>query len=310
MKARPDCYAARSIICALLVGALQFSGPALAAALQKALNPTTIAPGASSQLTFLLTNGAVSPSQMVTFVDNLPSGWRVAAPASVGGTCANAAAATTAPSGGSAIGVLNVQVPAGPASCTVTVMITNAPDQYNTDCSQLPSAFTNGPSNISVSVTNAVSPTCLIVDRLFSDGFDPRYILQKVFNPSAIVAGSSTELRFTVTVPSGFASRSDIGFVDNLPSGLRVASPPLVGGTCVNAAAATVATSGSTSITVTNLTVPAGPASCIVTVRVTNAAGQSNVSCNAQSAAFTNNRANVSTVNVFNAVAPSCLVVQ
>lgn len=292
--------------------ALLFSGSALAQStfLQKGFIPTTIAPGASSQLTFAVTNLAASPAQLVTFVDTLPSGLRVAAAANKGGTCANAAAATTATSGGTSVTVVNLQVPAGPSSCSVTVMISNAPDQYNADCSQLPSAFTNGPSNVSASVVNAVVPSCLVVDRLFASGFEPLRTLHKAFNPAAIVAGASTELTFTVTVPSGFASRSDIGFVDNLPSGLRVASPASVGGTCANAVGATTAASGSTSITVTNLAVPPGPSSCTVTVRVTNAAGQFNASCNAQPATFTNSRANIGTVNVLNAVVPSCLVVQ
>ena len=303
---------ARTVFRALLASALLLSGPALAdtTILQKVFSPTTIALGASSTLTFTVTNFTGAPSQLVTFVDTLPSGLRVAPAASIGGTCANAAAATTAASGGTSVTVANLQVAAGPSSCSVTVNITNAPDQYNADCSALPPAFTNGPSNVSASIVNAVAPSCLVIDRLFVSGFDPLRTLQKAFNPATIVAGASTELKFTVTVPAGFPSRSDIGFIDNLPSGLRVASFAGLGGTCANAVSATTATSGSTSITVANLEVPAGPSSCTVTVQVTNAVGQTNATCNAQPAGFTNRRANVDTVNIFNAVLPSCLVVQ
>jgi hypothetical protein len=133
--------------------------------------------------------------------------------------------------------------------------------------------------------------------------------LQKSFTPSAIGPGGTTQLRFTVTNSDGAVSRSDLGAVDTLPSGLRVAPAPSVGGTCINAAAATIASSGGTTISISNLQVSAGPSSCTVTVNVTNAPGQLNADCSQQPVNFTNSASNVSVTNLTNAVSPSCLVV-
>jgi hypothetical protein len=136
--------------------------------------------------------------------------------------------------------------------------------------------------------------------------------LQKAFNPTTMLPGSSTELRFTVTNPAGSMARNDLGIMDTLPSGLRVANPPDVGGTCLNAAAATIANVGGTTISISNLQVPAGSggdASCTVTVRITNAAGQYNTDCDPPPAAFTNGPGNVSVTNLVNGASPSCLIV-
>jgi uncharacterized repeat protein (TIGR01451 family) len=133
--------------------------------------------------------------------------------------------------------------------------------------------------------------------------------LDKSFSPSIINVGGVTTLTFTVTNPAGAGALSNVGFVDTLPSGLQVANPPAVGGTCSNAAAATIATAGGGTITATNLYVPAGAATCTLTVNVTNAAGQSNQSCTGNPANFTNASGNVSVSNVTNSVQPSCVVV-
>jgi len=112
-----------------------------------------------------------------------------------------------------------------------------------------------------------------------------------------------------VTNPAGNPAVTNVGFVDNLPSGLQVANPASIGGTCANAAAATTAAAGATTISVANLQVPAGAASCTVAVNVTNKAGQANASCASLTAAFTNTSGNVTVTNVANGVQPSCVVV-
>jgi len=147
---------------------------AMSVTLQKAFTPNVIGPGGITQLQFTVTNsdGALSRSDLGV-VDTLPAGLRIAPVPSVGGTCVNAAAATIANSGGTTISIFNLQVSDGPASCTVTVNVTNAPGQLNADCSQQPVNFTNSASNVSVTnLTNSVSPSCLVVDRIFANGFE------------------------------------------------------------------------------------------------------------------------------------------
>jgi len=131
--------------------------------------------------------------------------------------------------------------------------------------------------------------------------------LDKSFSPTTINAGGVSVLTFTVTNPTGAGALSNVGFVDTLPAGLQVANPANVGGTCSNAAAATVA--GGNTITVTNLNVPAGAATCTVTVNITNVPSQFNQSCVGNPPSFTNASGNVTVSNVANSVQPSCLVV-
>jgi uncharacterized repeat protein (TIGR01451 family) len=97
-----------------------------------------------------------------------------------------------------------------------------------------------------------------------------------------------TTLTFTVTNPAGQPAAVDVGFTDTLPSGLVVANPASVGGTCANAAAATIGQRGNRTITVAALQILAGASSCTVTVNVTNATGSSTRVCAGNPAAFTN----------------------
>ena len=272
--------------------------------LTKVFSPTTIGAAGTTVLTFTVTNPPGGPAvSNIGFTDTLPSGLVVGNPPAVGGTCANAAAATIATAGTNTIAVSNLQVPAGASSCTVTVNVTNVAGQFNADCTGSPAAFTNTAANLSgvANILNGVQPSCLVV---------AGQTLTKSFLPTTIDAGGTTVLTFTVTNPGGSPAVSNIGFTDTLPSGLVVGNPPAVGGTCANAAAATNATAGTNKIAVSNLQVPAGASSCTVTVNVTNAAGQFNADCTGNPAAFTNTAANLSSIaNVLNTVLSSCLVV-
>jgi len=288
---------------ALLVSLFTAAAVASAASVDKAFSPTTIGSGGATTLTFTVTNPAGQPARVdVGFTDTLPSGLVVANPASVGGTCANAAAATTANAGTGTITVVALQVLSGASSCTVTVNVTNATGLFNASCAGNPAAFTNGTANLAVAGTdtNAVTASCVVVD-------GPT--IAKAFSPTTIAAGGTTTLTFTYANPAGAALASNLGAVDNLPSGLVVANPANVGGTCANAAAATIATPGGSTITTTNLQVLAGASTCTVTVDVTSAAGQFNASCAGSPSGFTNGSGNLTLTNVIDAVTPSCVAV-
>jgi len=288
---------------ALLAFLLTASGVANAASVDKAFSPTTIGSGAATTLTFTVSNPAGQPVRNdVGFTDTLPSGLVVANPSSVGGTCSNAAAATIATAGTGTITVTALQILAGPSSCTVTVNVTNATGQFNASCAGTPAAFTNGPSNLAVAGadTNAVTASCLVVN-------GPT--VAKAFSPTSIAGGGTTTLTFTYANPAGAATAPNVGVVDTLPGGLVVANPANLGGTCANAAAATIATPGGSTITTTNLQLPAGASTCTVTVDVTNATGQFNASCAGSPSSFTNGSGNLSLTNVIDAVTPSCVTV-
>jgi uncharacterized repeat protein (TIGR01451 family) len=152
-----------------------------------------------------------------------------------------------------------------------------------------------------------IAPVLAMLAALAFAGSAAAQTLGKAFSPTTIAGGGTTTLTFTVTNPAGAPAVSNVGFVDTLPSGLRVATPAAVGGTCANAAAATIANAGAGTITTSNLQVPAGAASCTVTVNVTNASGQVNASCAGDPAAFTNSVENVGVTNVVNVVTPVCI---
>jgi uncharacterized repeat protein (TIGR01451 family) len=277
----------------------------LTATLTKSFSPNSFTIGGFTTLTFTLTNPATNnPAQTVSFTDNLPSGLQVAAAPTVVNGCGGT---VTAVAGSTSIAVSNAvvaQSTAAPSTCTIAVNVTNAPAQVNSSCGQNPPAFTNAAGNIAnpTNVNNGVQPSCVTVLPLVPT-------LTKSFSPNVINYGGTTTLTFTVTNPAGNAALSNVGFVDTLPSGLVVANPAAVGGTCSNAAAATTATSGTGTISVSNLNVPAGASACTVTVNVTNAPGQVNPSCAQNPQAFTNTSANVAVTNVLDGVQPSCVVV-
>ena len=68
---------------------------------KKVFSPTTITSGANTTLTFTLSN-PIASAQSVSFTDTLPSGLKLPASVTVGGTCASAASATAAPANGTA----------------------------------------------------------------------------------------------------------------------------------------------------------------------------------------------------------------
>jgi uncharacterized repeat protein (TIGR01451 family)/fimbrial isopeptide formation D2 family protein len=284
--------------CLLLAPAVRAGVPVSVPFLTKSFSPGTIGAAGTTTLTFTVTNPAGAPATDVTFTDTLPSGLVVASAPNKGGTCSGAAAATTA--AGGTITVTNLSVPAGAATCTVTVDVTNAEGQFNASCGSFPTAFTNTSANVNTTnVQNNVLPGCVAV-------LVPT--LSKTFLPTTVNDGETTVLTFTLANPAGSPASSIVGFTDTLPSGLAVADTT-VGGTCANAAAATNVTAGGGTVAVSFLQVPAGAASCTVTVNVTNKTGQANANCNLNPAAFTNFAANLVAVNTVVSSEPACLVV-
>src|SRR5258706_10925881 len=151
MNYRRSGGAAFAFVVAALTSPPASAQPAELPVLTKSFSPTTISPGGTTVLTFTVSNPSGNPAlSNIGFTDTLPSGLVVAIP-NKGGTCANAAAATTANTGGNTITVTNLDVGAGPGLCTVTVDVTNATGQFNGSCGALPAAFTNASGNVAVS---------------------------------------------------------------------------------------------------------------------------------------------------------------
>jgi uncharacterized repeat protein (TIGR01451 family) len=175
--------------------------------------------------------------------------------------------------------------------------------------------------NLSGSSAQCSAPTS---NMSFQINDDDRVQLSKVFNPTTVVQGAAFTLSFTLTSPAETASStgrvtsSVVSFTDILPTGIvAVGGTPVLSGQCLGTTPAIAA--NTTSISISGLQVPAGPPtgngaatiSCVVSVPVTSAPGQSNASCAANPAAFTNSAINItSTANITNTVASSCVVIQ
>lgn len=235
-------------------------------AIVKSFNPSSIAAGAISTLTFTLTNpnsAAMLPGGLtsVRFTDTLPAGLSTQAPGPASGTCVGAggnsfsASQTVLPFSG-------ITIPAA-GSCTVLVAVT-APLT-----GVLVNTITGVVSNQTVIATTVVSTATLTVL------VEPS--ISKSFSPSFIQSGGTgtSVLTIVLTNPNTTAlSLATPGLLDIFPTspGAMVASTPLttstscVGAVLQNSAGGTLV-SGNVGMRLNGGTVPAS-GSCTVSVSV------------------------------------------
>lgn len=98
--------------------------------------------------------------------------------------------------------------------------------------------------------------------------------LDKAFSPTVITDGSTSKMTLTVTNTSDLMAKSDWSITDALPTNLKIAAAPNIGGTCIQrtgAAYTVTAPAGGTTVSVTGGDLALGSASCTVTVDVTSA---------------------------------------
>ncbi|MFJ4015656.1 SpaA isopeptide-forming pilin-related protein [Microbacterium sp. NPDC090014] len=97
--------------------------------------------------------------------------------------------------------------------------------------------------------------------------------LDKAFSPTVITNGSTSKMTLTVTNTTDLMAKSDWTITDALPTNLKIAAAPNVGGTCTQrtgAAYVVTAPAGGTSVSVTGGDLALGQASCTITVDVTS----------------------------------------
>jgi uncharacterized repeat protein (TIGR01451 family) len=233
--------------------------------LTKAFSPTAIALGASTTLTFTITQPAGNPTQAFSFTDTLPSGLTIAA-GGTGGTCSGGTVTATAGTG--VITVSGRQVTGG--SCTITVPVTTSTTPTVGACPA--AANTNGSGQISglANLTNGVTSQCVDVTASAPT-------LAKQFTPATIASGGVSTLQVTITNPNG-AAITNVSLTDTFPAtpgtGLaRAATPnasfgPSCGAATINSTAG--------SVTLSNATIAAG-GSCTFQINVTPATAGSYV---------------------------------
>jgi len=89
--------------------------------------------------------------------------------------------------------------------------------------------------------------------------------LNKTFGAASINVGQSTSLGFTVTNPNAGTTLTNISFVDNLPTGLVVATPNGLVNTCGGGFSGAA---GSTSVSISGVSL-APSTSCTLSVNIT-----------------------------------------
>ena len=216
----------------------------------KSFSPNPVAAGATTTLTFSLTNpnNALALSG-ISFTDTLPSGLTVttASSSQCGGTLSTTAPQTISFSGGAL---------AASASCNITVTVTAGASGIYDNISGFVSS-TEGGTNTG---STGVATSSLTVLKPPS--------ISKLFSPNPILAGGTSTLTFTITNPNLNNALSSISFSDTYPSGLQNTATPNGTTTCTGGTV-TAAVNGN-GVSLSGGTVAAG-ATCTVTVNVTAA---------------------------------------
>ncbi|MCP3959144.1 MAG: DUF11 domain-containing protein [bacterium] len=183
--------------------------PSSSVAFSKGFFPDTIGPGSTTTLTFDISN-IESPALVtdIAFTDVLPAGITIATPSSAFTDCTNAI--LSAPDGGGTITLSGGQLGADEA-CSVTVNVVGASTATNTSGDLTSSAGNSGTAVATLTVDTA------------RPGFS------KAFFPASISLGGTSTLSLTISSASGATS---LEFIDPLPTGMTVVTPPNVSNTC------------------------------------------------------------------------------
>jgi hypothetical protein len=234
-------------------------GPApVGPVLTKSFAAAAIAVGQSTSLTFTISN----PNTAVDFIsagftDTLPAGLAVASPASVGGSCVtdHFATVTAAPGSGS-VALSELPLVAGD-SCTVIVDVAGTSAATANNTTTPTATYDNGAGTPTPISGNGASASLTVVG-------PPS--LNASFNPATIRPGATTSLSFVVRNPNASTALSGVGFSDALPTGLRVANPNGLTGSCGGGTIS--ASAGGSSISLAGASL-AATQSCTFSVNVT-----------------------------------------
>lgn len=234
-------------------------------AIAKVFAPAGIAPGAISTLTLTIANPAANTvaETGVGFIDTLPAGLVISTPNTLTSSCGGT---TTAAAGSGVVTLTSGAIPAA-STCSISVNVTGTTAGTYTNTTGAVSSTNGGTGNVASANLMVASPPSIT----------------KSFGAASIGLGGSTSLTFTITNPvvNGIAL-TGVSFADNLPSGLVVATPNALTGSC---GGTVTAAAGSASVTLTAGTIAAsGTCTFSINVAGTAAGIQINVTGNVGSA--------------------------
>ena len=222
----------------------------------KTFNPSTIPPNGTTSLDFTITNpvGNVDVESGVNFTDTLPAGPFMAnATQSVCGGTNNLT--ITAPN---QIALSGGTIAANGGTCSFSVPVT-APAAVG--------SYVNITGPVGTNFGDGVCPSfCLTGNSATATLTVPAPpTISKNFGAASIPLNGSTSLNFTID-KSNPVALSGVGFSDNLPAGLVVATPTGLTGSC--GGGTITATPGSAAVSLAGATLAAN-ASCNFSVNVT-----------------------------------------
>ena len=219
----------------------------------KSFAPSTVAVGATSTLTFTVTNPNASVAVSgVAFTDTLPAGLTVTSGSSVqcAGTLTRTAPSTLSFTGGTL---------AAGANCTVTATVTATTAGPHSNISGFVTSTTTGTNNAGASGIASASLTAVIPPRM-----------SKLFSPNPILAGGTSTLTFSITNPNQNNAVSGVAFTDTFPispAAMKVAAVPTAATSgCGTPTFAPVAAASSVSFSGGTI---AAAGTCTVTVNIT-----------------------------------------
>ena len=218
--------------------------------ISKAFGAPGIALNGTTSLSFTLTNPAANTVSLtgVAFTDTLPSGILVATPNGLTGSCGGGTITATAGSGSVSVSSATL---ATSASCVFSINVTGTVAGSYTNTTSAVSSTNGGTGSTATANLSVASPPTIA----------------KSFGAATIPLNGSTSLSFTITNPIANAvSLAGVAFTDSLPSGLVVATPNGLSGSC--GGGTITATAGSSSASLSGATLAAN-GSCTFSVNVT-----------------------------------------
>ncbi|MEO8431172.1 MAG: DUF11 domain-containing protein [Acidobacteriota bacterium] len=214
----------------------------------KVFIPSTIGPGATSQLRITLSNSNPVALTGASFTDTLPAGVTTTTTPAGATTCVGGT--VTAASNDTTVSLFNGTIPAS-SFCRVTVNVKAGTGGVYTNTIPANAVTTgNGGSN--------PAPATAVLTVL-----DPPTVA-KSFSPSSVATGSPSVLTITVTNPNS-VPLTGAAFTDSLPAGVINTATPAGATTCAGGTV-TAAVNGAT-VSLAGGTIPAS-GSCTVTVQV------------------------------------------
>lgn len=212
----------------------------------KAFGASSIPLNTNTALTFTLGNPNSASLSGVAFTDPLPTGMTVAASSTVTNACGGT---VTAAAGSGSIALVGGGLPAS-GTCTIVVTVTGAS----------PGSWTNVTGNVA-SVEGGSGATASATLTVLN--IQPPTIA-KAFGAPSIPLALNTSLTFTLGNPNA-TPLSGVAFTDSLPTGMIVANPNGLSGSC---GGTVTASPNSSSVSLVGGTL-AGSGTCSFSVTIT-----------------------------------------